>query len=240
MVDRFSGFTYDGVHSSVMGVVLQREMVLSPPIPRIETITVPGRSGVLTRWDGSYEARTLSGDFYALSANVGADVQLVSRWLVGSLSPKRLIQDSDAQHYLLAVPTAGAQTALRLGLLAPFSLSFTCDPRRYLVWGDEEMDISAQRAIYNPTGFPSQPLLFVDGAGMVTITLGDSLSLLTVNVPEGGVWIDTQSAQAYNSNGSMNSLVEIDGDPVINSGWQQIDVRGDLRTLKIIPRWWEL
>ena len=238
MDDRYLGFTYDGVHSSVMGLTLQAPMVLAAPVPRVETITIPGRHGVLTRWDGTYLARTLRGDFFALGGGVERDVLAVSRWLVGSHGQKKLVTDDDTQHYLLATPDAGAQSAIRLGLLAPFSLSFTCDPRRFLVWGDDEIDVTESRSVYNPTDFAARPLIFANGEGVITI--GIAGAVLTLAIPEGGIWYDADTSTAYTEAGNANALASVTGDVVIPGGYNDIEVTGNASAIKIIPRWWEL
>lgn len=238
MHEKNQGFYFNGAHSSTMGLVLQAPMVLSAPEPRIERITIPGRDGTLTRWDGSYNPRTLNGKFFVLSANAAREITDISAWLIGSHKKEKLITDDDGQYYLMAMVSAGAETQLRCGVLAPFSLSFVCDPCRYLIWGDEEVDVFEERTIYNPTAYPAKPIIYMNGSGSVSLEIAGKT--ITAQIPDGGIYFDAETANAYTGKGSANALVSVSGDITLPGGYTDITVNGDLTALKITPRWWEL
>ena len=76
-------FIWNGVDSRTMGVVVTKYPAIVYPAERVETVSVPGRSGFLTRTQGSHVY-----DGYLKTVGIGnlrnADPQAIAAWLRGS------------------------------------------------------------------------------------------------------------------------------------------------------------
>ena len=67
-------FWLDGACSLDAGIRLQNELTFGQATPRVTVTSIPGRSGDLHMWDGSYSNVTGTAKCYALDANEVAEL----------------------------------------------------------------------------------------------------------------------------------------------------------------------
>ena len=234
----------DNVANEDVGVVVG-EFTLSSPIPRVNTIKVPGRNGDLHIYDGSYENRTGSCTAYVYHPdNVKAEMAKVQQWLLGGIGYRRLVTDDDQEHFLLARVTNGAEVAARLNKIAPFPLKFDCMPQRYLTAGEKPIEIKNASVVKNPTAYASAPLYEITGDGTVTVGVnGDTLTVsdLGVYIYPRTIYYDAETGNAYTpEDANANSRVATVGEMKLRGGDNAITITGTVESVKIVPRWWEL
>lgn len=127
------GFTYNGTHSDVMGVVvtgIRRDLL--PPIAA-RTITVPGRPGAY--WQGyDYDIRQFEVEVFVRGASLAdlrAKVRGIADWLNAHGGPKPLVFDDepDKQYYAVLSNETALEQILWYGR---GTLTFLCpDPHAY-------------------------------------------------------------------------------------------------------------
>jgi phage-related protein len=229
----------DGVSNKEAGVVMQGAVEISPAVPRVETVEIPGRNGDLHFWDGSYENRTATVGAYVYQPDfVKTAFSRVNQWLLSSVGYRKLATDDDAEHYMLARVVNSADIATRIRRLAPFEIEFDCKPQRFLIAGDDPIVVTSNKTIENPTIFASKPLYKINGSGSGVLTIGShSLSISSI---DGYVCYDAETQTAYKGTVNRNSAVSgSDGLP-FEGGEQLVNFSGGITSVEIIPRWWEL
>lgn len=234
----------DNVANEDVGVVVG-EFTLSAPVPRVNTIKVPGRNGDLHIYDGSYDNRSGSCTAYAYSENgVKAEFAKIQQWLLGSQGYRRLVTDDDQEHFLKARLVNGADVAARMDKIAPFALKFDCMPFRYLTSGEIPIEVKDASTLKNPTFYAAAPLYEITGDGTVTITVnGDSLTVTGLGeyIYHRTIYFDAETGNAYTADEpSANNRVTSVGKLHLKSGDNAITVTGNAESVKIIPRWCEL
>ena len=236
MID--TSFVFDGIRAKDMGLELQAPLILTEAVPRVETYSIPGRNGDLHFYDGSYDNRRVYGSCFVLGRGASDTITRINRWLLGSRGYKRLILDECPDHFLLARSEYGLQQQLRLGILGKGNISFDCMPQRFLMYGEKSVEVSHLGGIVNPTGFASLPLITVTGSGNVTVSSGDwEISITDLN---GSLTFDSESSFAYNGNTNLNSFISVSGEVVLLPGENVINISGNVESLRITPRWWEI
>lgn len=229
----------DGVSNKEAGVVMQGAVEISPAVPRVESVGIPGRNGDLHFWDGSYENRTATVGAYVYKDDfVKSAFGRVNKWLMNSASYRKLVTDDDRDHYMMARVTNSAEVAARIRRLAPFEIEFDCKPQRFLTIGDESIIIDSNKTIENPTIFASKPLYKINGSGAGVLTIG----AYTLNISEidGYLYYDAETQTAYKGTVNKNNTIYAPNGLLFEGGEQPINFSGGITSVEIIPRWWEL
>jgi phage-related protein len=229
----------DGVSNKEAGIVMQGAVEISPAVPRVESVEIPGRNGDLHFWDGSYENRTATVGAYVYQPDfVKTAFSRVNQWLLSSVGYRKLATDDDAEHYMLARVVNSAEIAARIRRIAPFEIEFDCKPQRFLTIGDESIIINKNKTIENPTIFASKPLYKINGSGAGVLTIGSySLSISSI---DGYVHYDAETQTAYKGTVNKNSTINAPDGLPFEGGEQPINFSGGITSVEIIPRWWEL
>lgn len=224
---------------------------------------VPGRDGDVFVDNGSYNnvKRT-----YALA--IGSEFIDYSRlayelsdWLHSAKGYAKLTDTYDPDHYCMAAFIDEGTITNILNNAGRISVSFNCKPQRYLVAGDDVIELIASgSAIYNPTMFESKPLIKVYGTftSDATITLHNLLNededdqVITISACTDYVIIDSELMDCYRIDNpqspSNRSIYNANGDvsfsgysfPVIRKGKTQITWTSPITKLEVIPRWWTI
>lgn len=226
------------MRSKSAGIELQRHIEVSAAVPNVESVTIPGRNGVLHQWDGTYKNRTVTADCYLLSGSIYYDITKINSHLLTSQAYRKLIISGDERHFFMARPTGGISEDVRRDILTPFTLTFDAKPQRYLVSGEREISVTNTNTIFNPTAFDSSPIikLYVNGNGLLTVG-SSSISFRDVS---GELTIDTATGNATSGGVNYNSKVSFDGDDIRLKPGENYILHQASGGVGIIPRWWEL
>lgn len=235
-------FIYNGVDSRDMGVRLQGPLSFSAPEPNVSYETIPGRSGVLTSWDGSYTNITGQARCFALRRDVGNAMGQITSWLMDAPGYHRLELPGDPDHFRLAVVSAGPAIDIRGGVLAPFEVTFNCKPQRYLKSGETAIELTESGSyLYNPY-MESKPLIEIRGSGVTggTLKINDTEITIKNAGPSGVMILDCENQDVYYDKKNLNSYVSAPEFPVLQHGTNAISWTGKITRLRIYPRWWVL
>ena len=231
-------FWLDGKLSTDYGIQLQHPVCFSKPSRRVESVTIPGRNGVLHRSEDSFEPVSATLDCFVLENDAESRAGGIASWLLGTKGQRRFEIPEDPEVYRLITITGGYDTDNRLNLLNVFSVPITARPERFFKSGERSIQAQNGTELNNP-GMPSKPLIEVSGAGSGVVTVG-GVSVNILDIP-GTLFLDCDIENAYNSFGDQNGKVSTpDGYPVVPPGLSVVTWSGGVTAVKITPRWWSL
>jgi phage-related protein len=227
-------FWIDGVSGASLGIFLQGPVTFSAPTPRLETVTVPGRNGVLHLWDGAYELVSGTADCVAVGDCVEETLSALNALLLRTPGFHRLELSGEPGIYREGVVTLGPALDPRAHRVAPFTLTMDCRPQRFYVAGEEPLRLNGTMHLYNP-GFPALPRLCLQGNG--TLTLGETTVTVTGN--PGTLVLDSALELVSYPEGVGDCTVTMTDFPVLGPGEDRVTVKG-FSQVDMVPRWWTL
>jgi phage-related protein len=127
---------------------------------------------------------------------------------------------------------------MRLRTLAPFDIGFDCKPQRFVKDGENAVVFTASGTIFNQYGQTALPLITVYGNGTGRLTIGDCV--VEIKALDGTLYLDSDTQNAYNDSANQNMNINAPTFPVLNDGETPISFSGGIKSVEIVPRWWEL
>ena len=205
------------------------------PEKEVEFFEVPGRSGDLSITQNRFKNKNISINCFIRTDFVKNYTSLLN-FLLSQEGYGRLENTKEpdifrqAQFVNELEPTTGA--FLKYGT---FTLNFNCKPQKWLKIGENAIEITSSKVVFNPTFFDAKPLIKVSGTGTMLI----NGSQLTLSQNTSVTYIDCDIQDAYEGTINRNNdLTVINGFPVLKSGENNISVSGC--TIDLIPRWYRL
>lgn len=226
-----------------MGLTVERYPGLHIPRKAIVTHKIPGRSGNLSQWDGSYEDYTVRYQCWFKSDPTGAQLRKAAAWLAGAPAGARLEDSYDPDVYRLATYEGGADVENIRNRYGRFDVVFRVDPRKFLKSGDAALNITSSGLLNNQTGNVAYPLIEVTGSvsGLVEIN-GVSLLVRFPGYDTKTLRVDTYLREAWDitdgGETSMNEWIAGTDFPVIAPGRNSISISGGIDSIRVYPRWW--
>ena len=218
----------DGVDTRTYGVLVMNLPPVQVPAKRAELITVPGRSGFLTNWDGSYEALNKTvGLFYK-----GNDIDYVARWLQDAT--RAVFSNEPDKEYLL-YPQAGNDLMRMIATWHRFELPLICDPLKREIVPTVIQATTSPVMLINPGNHTARPTIELTGTGDVTLVVGDQEITLTDIGPS--ITVDGELLNCYQGDTSAN--LKMTGDfPEIQPGESvSIAWTGSVTRVENKPNW---
>jgi phage-related protein len=164
----------------------------------------------------------------------------VSEWLHKTISNKyiRLEDSYEPDIYRMAVYEESNELENLLGVAGKCEIEFNCKPQKFLISGDEGIEITEDnQIIHNPTDRDASPLITIYGSGKVHI----NDSTLEIIQSFNNVTFDAESYDAIDFEGYiMNSFVYTEDNIVLKPGDNIISTEGNIVRLCITPRWWRI
>lgn len=221
----FNSLQFDGDNSLDHGVYITGEAIYSAPVRDTESIEIPGRNGDFIldkgRWkniDVTYKAGLFGSD----QENFADKIRTYRNILASRLGYKRITDTYNPNEFRLGKLKDGLDVETKTQKKAgEFDIVFDCKPQRFLISGEEEIEVSSGQTISNPTAYDASPLLLVEGYGEISI--GDDI-VTVEDVPLGAVKL----------NNAMSSTVTLDTS-LLNAGdsiYAQADLNGPAMTIR--------
>lgn len=232
-------FTFNGISSASFGLLVNNVSNFGAPSRVVDRIQVPYRNGALLLDTGTYTNYIVTYQV-ALINDAIADTRALAKWL---LQPQGYCELSDSyntgEFRYAAYYNDLNYTMAHLNRYGQATISFDCKPQRYLTSGQEAIEITGDvRALANPTGFVSNPLVVITGNG--TCSVGGASITVTNNSHAQTITIDSESMQCYRGSTNMNAYVTMpSGFPKMDADTTTVDV-GTVGKIDITPRWWQL
>lgn len=253
-----SYFSFNGTTSRDMGLEVERIRPLYSPKKRIVTQQVPGRSGDLHIWDGSYENYPISYQCWFKKPegyeNMAQRAHVILEWLNAAPMGAALADSYDPLVMHRASYIGGAEIENIRNRYGRFTITFDCDPRAFILAGDELSTSPGIPAVaINTTPFPALPLIEVTPAAKAfsgALTFAGKSGTTTANISFHGIsmnkiYIDCDLKEAWEIvdgvSVSRNADVAVSQWPVIGpNSTTEVSVSGDIKEAIIKPRWWTL
>ena len=223
-----------GVSSADYDIYVADKNQFAAPARDVDVVKVPGLNGTLCLDNGRWENQTLKYLLY-IRRNSVKNIEAFRAHLMDSSGYKRVQDTFNPDEYYLArfVDAFDVETSDRSR--AAFEITMDRKPQRYLITGDDVIEITTSGAtIKNPTRFNSKPLIRAYGTGSMTIN-GATLAISSANVYTD---LDCDIQEAYK--GSTNCNGNVTGDfPELVPGSNTITFSG-FSKLEITPHWYTI
>lgn len=220
--------TYNGVSVATKGGIV---LEVSPPVRaarRIESVVVPGRSGVLHIDDGSYAPIKKT---VRIGVNAPDRIDGICAWCARSGVLQTSHEPGVAYKAVQAAEIRWERISRRLHQA---EIVFECEPYRYLHPAAANIVLVAPGNVTNPGTASAAPLYVVEGSGDITLTVGGQIVTLTGITT--GITLDSDMGLAYT--GITNMSAHMSGDfPALLPGVNAISWVGSVTSITITPRW---
>ncbi len=213
-----------------MGILISAMPDIVKPGRREEEITIPGRNGVLTIDEGTYEAYTISVECGARGTERLGEIVA---WLDGG---GNLIISTEPDKVYRAKISNAISVSDVIYLYNSFLVQFKVFPFKYSVnnFGDN-FTITAPTFIKNRGTVYSQPTVTVYGTGDITLTINATYyGLLGV---EESITIDSEMMEVYTGTTNANNKFSAMDFPRFEAGENSISWTGNVTKIEIEPKW---
>lgn len=171
----FNNLNFAGVNSIDYGIYITGEAVYNVPERSVEFVSIAGRDGDLILDNGHFENIEVTypaGCFGEDQTSFADKVRAFRNAIASKKGYQRLTDSYNPNEYRLATFVNGVEVdPTSYGRAGEFELVFNCQPFRYLMSGESEIEVTSGDEIANPTLFESKPLIEVEGYG--TLNVGD-------------------------------------------------------------------
>ncbi len=224
---------FNGKDFADFGVFVDESKAFGSPEKDYELVEIMGRNGNLSIYNDRFKDITLPFPCFIRTGFIEKYRSLLA-YLNSQTGYQRLETDKEPNHF---------RKALFQGVVDPqttafnhggfFTVNLLAHPQRFLKSG--EIPVSASE-LWNPTLFPSQPLIRCYGNGSLMI---NSQTITVASNPYDYVDIDCELMDAFCGSNNANSYVSFDTDSVVlKSGTNGIT--HNMTKVEITPRWYEI
>ena len=243
-MDKQNYFIFNGVSSADMGLVIERVPNRTTARKKVETFSIPGRSGDLHQWDGSYENQQRSYRGWFQADPVPKQLHKIAAWLQDAPFSCRLEDSYDEAVYHLASYLGGDSIESITQGLARFTVTFDVAAPAYLA-ALEGFTITSGGLINNPTGRDALPLFELTGSVSGLLKVGDSiLTILFPGTETHTIYVDCELREVWEVVDGVetftNTAIYRNEYPKIAPGTNKIEITGGIDTVRVWPRWWKL
>lgn len=241
---------FNGTDLTTFGLYVSGDKTFDSPEKNYTKVSIPGRSGDLYIWDGTYKNVKLKYDAILIPPNgktfseAAADLR---NFLLSVEGYGRIEDDYNPDEYRMGVYSGPISFKPERFIAGTTSLEFNCMPQRWLKSGERALILyNGTDSIYNPTSTTAKPIFSAireSGSGSINITAGDNSMQITLNEDE-QVFVDCETMDCYNDSGnSRNDLLVVSNEfislPPGNTSLS-IQMSSGLNHLTITPRWFIL
>ena len=223
-------FTFKGIDSREMGVIVTAMPETVRAERRIESITVAGRNGSLHTDEGVYESYDRTMECALIKR---AKLDEITAWLVGSGGMTFSTEPDKVYRVTIANKISIAQM---MRVFQKFQVILDTQPFKYSVnaTGDA-LELTAPTTIRNSGTVYSEPLITVYGSGDITLTInGADFPLYGV---QESITIDSEMMEVFKEDTNQNGKYGGVEFPRFEVGKNEISWTGNVSKIKVQPRW---
>ena len=223
-------FTFNGIDSREMGVIVTAMPETVRAERRIESITVAGRNGSLHTDEGVYESYDRTMECALIKR---ARLDEITAWLVGSGEMTFSTEPDKVYRVTIANKISIAQM---MRVFQKFQVILDTQPFKYSVnAAGDALELTAPTTIRNSGTVYSEPLITVYGSGDVTLTInGADFPLYGV---QESITIDSEMMEVFEGDINQNGKYGGAEFPRFEVGKNEISWTGNVIKIKIQPRW---
>lgn len=182
--DKYKGFTFDGVDSKDFGVYISGTGAFDAPERDVEMIEIPGRNGAYALDKGRFSNIEVTYNAFVATDSESDYISGINALRNALCSRKgycRLEDEFNPGEYRKAVYKSGLKVSSVNDKAGEFTITFDCQPQRFLKSGEVSFSVGSGDTITNPTLFESRPLIRVEGYGELNIG-GTSVTLYSAEL----------------------------------------------------------
>ena len=223
-------FTFKGIDSREMGVIVTAMPETGRAERRIESITVAGRNGSLHTDEGVYESYDRTMECALIKR---ARLDEITAWLVGSGEMTFSTEPDKVYRVTIANKISIAQM---MRVFQKFQVILDTQPFKYSVnAAGDALELTAPTTIRNSGTVYSEPLITVYGSGNITLTInGADFPLYGV---QESITIDSEMMEVFKEDTNQNGKYGGVEFPRFEVGKNEISWTGNVSKIKIQPRW---
>lgn len=223
-------FTFKGVDSREMGVIVTAMPETVRAERRIESITVAGRNGSLHTDEGVYESYDRTMECALIKR---AKLDEITAWLVGSGGMTFSTEPDKVYRVTIANKISITQM---MRVFQKFQVILDTQPFKYSVnAAGDALELTAPTTIRNSGTVYSEPLITVYGSGNITLTInGADFPLYGV---QESITIDSEMMEVFKEDTNQNGKYGGVDFPRFEVGKNEISWTGNVSKIKIQPRW---
>lgn len=234
---------FNGLSSLDYGIQVEHPPGYQIPAKNYTVSAVPGRSGDIVVWDGSY--KNVNRQYEIAVADLDKDftemANAISEWLNSSDGYARLEDTYEPDYYRLAYYDEEATIENILSHAGRVTVNFNCKPQRYLKSGEIPIKITKPVELINPTNYASNPIITVYGNGEESTNLTIGNRTFAIDLTKGPITIDCDLKDVYYDGENRNDCIKIEkGFPTLGKGTTTISWDSGELLLEVIPRWWTI
>ena len=223
-------FTFKGIDSREMGVIVTAMPETVRAERRIESITVAGRNGSLHTDEGVYESYDRTMECALIKR---ARLDEITAWLVGS--GEMTFSTEPDKVYRVTIANKISITQM-MRVFQKFQIILDTQPFKYSVnAAGDALELTAPTTIRNSGTVYSEPLITVYGSGDITLTVnGADFPLYGV---QESITIDSEMMEVFKGDTNQNGKYGGAEFPRFEVGKNEIRWTGNVSKIKIQPRW---
>lgn len=223
-------FTFNGIDSREMGVIVTAMPETVRAERRIESITVAGRNGSLHTDEGVYESYDRTMECALIKR---ARLDEITAWLVGSGEMAFSTEPDKVYRVTIANKISIAQM---MRVFQKFQVILDTQPFKYSVnAAGDALELTAPTTIRNSGTVYSEPLITVYGSGDITLNInGEDFPMYGV---QESITIDSEMMEVFKGNTNQNGKYGGAEFPRFEVGKNEIRWTGNVSKIKIQPRW---
>ena len=229
---------YNGQSLRQFGVVCSGGKRFNSASRNYELIDVQGRNGYLLKDNGTYNSIIVNYDCFIVK-DLQSNLQRLRNFLGSDFGIHQLEDTFDPNEYRMGTFGDGIEYDIFNLQGANFTLSFTCQPERWLKDGQKPRTLTKSTVMVNPTRFASKPLIRVYGQG--NLGIGNQQIQITQSGTE-YIDIDSDLCDCYEGTTYRNDRVVLENHqfPTLEEGKSNITLETGISRVIITPRWWQL
>lgn len=223
-------FIYNGIDSREMGVIITSMPPVIRAEKRVDTITIPGRSGSLHFYDGAFENYTKTMECAIVKRE---RINEIAAWLVGC---GNIIFSTEPDKFYKVHMINQISIEQMMHTFQKFQVNMDTYPFKYSVnQFDEEITITEPKTILNIGTIFSEPVIKIYGTGQVTLYLnGENFEIKNM---DGYVTINSEIMEVYREDVSQNNVYLADDFPKFAAGENTLNWSGNVQKIEIKPNW---
>lgn len=238
-----SYFKFNDIKSSDLGVRIISKNIYSAPKYDVSLTSIPGRNGDLINPNGRYSNVSLSYTCYVPASSIedlNNKLTTIKNWLYKEPDEYHILEDSyDTLFNRKAVFNNKLDISDEARKIGTFTVSFSCEPFKYLKSGEIIVSLDASFTLTNPYVFTASPYLKIYGSGEGRLIFQNSKENKIWNLTEIDEFLECDSIlmNFYKGITLKNSFVSGDGFPKLIAGDTVISFDGGITKIEIKPRW---
>ncbi len=218
------------IHSrTALGLRITEPPVIPPAKRIIEAVQVDGREGTLTLLKG-WEDIT----FQMKAALLGKNLHGRFREVLPVIHGAKTVYFSEDNKVFFRIKQVHTDAMVRkLSTLGEFSITFVCDPFRYMR-NTETITMTKSGTVTNKGTVYALPKIKVYGTGNQTLTVGGKQT--KVNILAGNLTLDSELMECFQGSTAQNRQMQ-GVFPTFETGATAISWSSGITKIEIEPRW---